>query len=173
VNATRGAEAAAVHLLVLELDGLRFALPAPVVQRVVRAVTIHALPKAPPIVEGAINVHGAIVPVLDVRQRFRLPAVPLHPDQHFVIATAGSRLVALRVDRATDLLAVDRAAIDAAEATIPGVEYVAGIATLDDGLLVIHDLERFLALDEARTLDAALPIPVEEPVRPAASPSAP
>jgi hypothetical protein len=33
---------------------------------------------------------------------------------------------------------------------------VAGIAKLPDGVLVIHDLERFLSLDEARDLDAAL-----------------
>ena len=64
--------------------------------------------------------------------------------------------MALRVDRAIELVGVDEDAIESAARVAPGAEYVAGIAKLPDGVLVIHDLERFLSLDEARDLDAAL-----------------
>jgi purine-binding chemotaxis protein CheW len=144
------------ELLVFALDRQRFGLAAEAIRRIVRAVAVAALPKAPEIIEGVINVAGTVVPVLDVRRRFRMPAVPIHPDQHFIIARAGKRTVALRVDRAESMVAVEREAIEAASRSTPGVEYVAGIAKLEDGLLVIHDLERFLALDEAESLDAAL-----------------
>jgi purine-binding chemotaxis protein CheW len=50
---------------------------------------------------------------------------------------------------------VDEAAIESGARVVPGVEYVAGIAKLPDGLIVIHDLERFLSLEEAGQLDAA------------------
>lgn len=159
-HATRSPAAAAlsspVSLLVFTLDGERFALRAEDVERVVRAVAIAALPQAPAIVEGVINVAGAIVPVLDVRQRFRLPSRPLDPDQHFVIARAGPRTVALRVDRAEDVITVDQDAIEAASRSTPGVGYVAGIVKLEDGLLVIHDLQSFLALEEVAQLEAAI-----------------
>lgn len=132
------------------------ALVASAVTEVVRAVAVTELPKAPAIVEGVINVRGRIVPVLDIRQRFGLAPRPLDPEQHFIIAETGPRRVALRVDRALDVLSVETGAIDSAALVAPGAEYVAGIARLRDGLLVIHDLERFLALDEASALDTAL-----------------
>lgn len=145
-----------VHLLTFELAGRRFALPAQLLREVVRAVAITALPKAPPIVEGLINIRGTLVPVLDIRQRFGLPPDPLAPSQHFLIAQAGSRLVALRVDRAVDLVSVPSDAIESGAQAAPGAQYVAGIAKLPDGVLVIHDLEAFLSLDEAKEIDVAL-----------------
>jgi purine-binding chemotaxis protein CheW len=144
-----------VQLLTFDLSGRRFALPASAVREVTRAVAITALPKAPPIVEGVINVRGTVVPMLDIRQRFGLPPASVAPEQHLLIAQAGGRVVALRVDRAVDLVSVDEAAIESAARVVPGVEYVAGIAKLPDGLIVIHDLERFLSLEEAGQLDAA------------------
>ncbi len=122
----------------------------------VRAVAIAALPKALPIVEGIINFRGTLVPVLDIRQRFGLPPAPISSEQHFIIAKADSRLVALRADRALDMVAVDEDAIESASRVVPGTEYVAGIARLTDGLLVIHDLERFLSFEEAGQVDAAV-----------------
>ncbi len=143
-------------LLIFMLGRQRFALPVGVVREVVRAVAIAVLPRAPAIVEGVINVRGAIVPVLDIRSRFRLPPEPLHPDQHLILARAGARLVALRVDRATDFVTVEPSAIETGARAVPGVEHVAGIARLPDGVLVISDLHAFLALDEAAQLDAAV-----------------
>jgi len=143
------------QLLTFEVGGSRFALPSRLLHEVVRAVAIAPLPKAPPIVEGVINVRGTVVPMLDIRQRFGLSPTPVAPEQHLLIAQAGSRVVALRVDRAVDLVSVDEAAIESAARVVPGVEYVAGIAKLPDGLLVIHDLERFLSLEEAGQVDAA------------------
>jgi purine-binding chemotaxis protein CheW len=145
-----------VQLLTFELAGRRFALAAGLVREVTRTVALASLPKAPPIVEGVINFRGTLVPVLDVRHRFGLPFRPLTLDQHLIIARTNRRLVALRVDRVLDLVVVDEDAIEAAAGVTPGVEYVAGIAKVADGLLVIHDLEAFLSFDEAREVDAAV-----------------
>jgi len=148
-------EQTAMPLVVFTLGPHRFGVPARAVREVTRAVAITALPRAPAIVEGAINYRGSVTPVLDLRQRFGLPSQALHPDQHFIVAQAGHRLLALRVDRATDLVTVKTDAIEPAD-VVPGAGYVAGIARLPDGLLVIHDLPAVLALDEAEQLDRAL-----------------
>jgi len=144
------------ELLVFALDAHRFALPAEAVIAVVRVVASAPLPGAPEIVEGVINVRGTIVPVLDVRVRFGFPGTEVDPDQHLVVARAGPRVVALRVDRALTLLTIPDDAIEPVECVAPGARLVAGVARLPDGVLVIHDLERFLSLDEGKRLDAAL-----------------
>ncbi|MGH7465356.1 MAG: chemotaxis protein CheW [Longimicrobiales bacterium] len=145
-----------IDVLVVQLDDLRIGLPADVVREILAATTIAPLPAAPAIVEGVLNVRGLLVPVLDLRTRFGLRAVGVHPDQHFVIANAGARRVALRVDRALNVTSVAPEAFEAADRVVPGVPHVSALARLPDGVLVIHDLERFLSLDEGRDMDEAL-----------------
>lgn len=147
-----------VPLLIFLLGPDRFALPTAHVREMTRAAAVARVPGAPSLVDGVLNLRGTIVPVLDVRQRFGLEPCPLEPDQHFIVAQAGPRLVALRVDRVTDLVEVDAAVIEAASRSTPAADYVAGIATLPDGVLVIADLARFLSLDEAEQLDTALKV---------------
>ncbi len=60
------------QLVTFTLDGQPYALPLASVQQVVRMVEVVPLPKAPEIVLGVINLHGKIVPVLNLRKRFGL-----------------------------------------------------------------------------------------------------
>jgi purine-binding chemotaxis protein CheW len=145
-----------MDILIFELGGIRIALPSADVCELHRAVALVALPKAPPIVEGIISVRGRIVPVLDIRARFRLPArAPMHTD-HFILALASQRLVALRVDRALDVVRVDPRQLEGPEAVGKDVAYVAGVAKLHDGLVLIHDLAAFLDAPEREALNDAV-----------------
>lgn len=143
-------------LLTFEVAERRYALPAQLLLEVVRAVTIAPLPKAPPIIEGVINYRGTLIPVVGVRQRLGIDPVALSPEQHLLIVVAGSRTVALRVDQALDLVEVPEDVVERADKIAPGAEYVAGLARLPDGLLIIQDLKRFLSLDEVKQLAAAM-----------------
>jgi len=153
-----------LNLLVFELASRRFAIAASAVREVVALVAITPLPKAPPVVEGLVNYHGDIIPALDIRHRFGLPSAPLVPEHHLVIAAVGDRVAALRVDRATELLEIPLDSIDRSAHSITGVEYVDGVVALPDGLLVIHDLDRFLSLEEVAQLDGLLHEALDSPV---------
>ncbi len=146
-----------LDVLTFDLSGYRYALAARTVREVVRAVSIRPLPKAPAVVEGVINVRGTIVPVLDIRSRFRLPQKPLQHTDHLIVAWAGARLVAIRADRVADLAHLD--AEDVADLEVAGAQYVAGVAKLSDGLVLIHDLESFLTEAETYELDEAVLLP--------------
>lgn len=145
------------EILVFELDTQRYALCSSEVRELLRAVTVVPLPRAPAIVEGIINVRGDVVPVLDVRTRFGIRAKPAEHTDHLIVARAGSRLVALRTDRALGLTRVDAGAVASGQSIASGLEYLAGVACLPDGLVLIHDLSTFLSQAEAAALDEALP----------------
>ena len=147
------------EVLVFELGGQKYALPTADVRELVRAVAITPLPGAPGVVEGVVDVRGCVLPVLDVRARFRLPAKALEPSDHFIVASAGARGVILRVDRATHLALVDPASVQGPETLDPGSAYVAGVARLEEGLVLIHDLATFLSAAEGGSLDEALSAP--------------
>lgn len=144
------------QLVVALLDGRRCALRLPAVERVARAVEITPLPKAPEIVLGVINVGGRIVPVINVRKRFRLAEREAGLGDQLLIARTARRTVALPVDAVTGVLPCSAEMVTTKEAIVPGLEYLEGIAKLEDGMILIHDLDKFLSLEEENTLDRAL-----------------
>ncbi len=145
-----------MQLVVFALDRQRFALPLESVERALRLVDVRPLPRAPRIVRGVIDVAGRIVPVVLPRERFGLPPRESGLEDRLLMARAGTRTVALLVDEVDGVAECDESRLVDAAALVPGAGYVRGIARLDDGLVVIHDLDTFLSLDEARRLDEAL-----------------
>ncbi len=144
------------HLIVFALDRQRYALPLPVVDRVVRMVAITPLPKAPDIVLGVVNIQGRIIPVIDMRRRFRLPEREIALTDQLVVAHTVRRPVALVADAVQDVITCAEQSLIAAENILPQVKYVEGVVKLTDGLILIHDLDKFLSLEEESSLDQAL-----------------
>lgn len=145
-----------LDLVVFLLDGHRHALALSTVERVVHAVAVTPLPKAPQIVLGAIDFAGRVIPVINLRQRLCLPERPIGPADQFVIVRAAQRTVALVVDAVEGVVATSARALVKTGDIAPGLEYLRGVVQLEDGLVLIQDLEQFLSLDETRALDAAL-----------------
>lgn len=146
-----------MQLVVFALGGQRYALRLDAVEVVLRAVEITPLPKAPEVVLGVVDVHGTIVPAIDIRQRFRLPPRELDPGDRMIIASTSQRRLALVVDSVSGLTDVPEDRITAAASLPPGTGYLEGVAILDDGLVIIHDLDQLIAFQEERELEAALP----------------
>lgn len=145
-----------IQLIVFTLDERSYALRISVVEKAVRMVEITPLPKAPDIVLGVIDFHGVITPVLDMRRRFRLPEREPRLDDQLIIARSAGRLVALVADRVSDVVDLPEEAMVAPESILPALEYVEGVVRLEDGMIIIHDLDAFLSLEEERALAAAI-----------------
>lgn len=143
-------------LVVFRLDDQRYALALAVVERVLRMVEVVPFPKAPEIVIGAIDVQGQLLPVLNVRRRFRLPERGAVSRDQLIIARTRRRRVVLAVDGVEGVIDPPATERVPADTVAPGLDYVRGVTRLESqGLVFIHDLESFLSLDEERALEAA------------------
>jgi purine-binding chemotaxis protein CheW len=145
------------QLVVFVLDDRRYALALECVERVLRMVEVAPFPKAPPIISGVLDLHGELVPVVNIRRRFGLAErAPQLSDQLIVARTTRQR-VALAVDGVESVLHVAPAEITPSDAVVTGLEYVQGIVRLPTlGIIFVHNLDDFLSLDEATQLSAAL-----------------
>ena len=85
-----------IRLVHFNFDDQKYALFLSAVVRIIRVVEITGLPKAPEIVLGVINMHGLIIPVFDIRKRFRLPQREIQLD-HQLIARLDNRHLIRRV----------------------------------------------------------------------------
>ncbi len=141
------------------LDGRSYALHLSAVDRVVRMVDIIPLIKAPDIVLGVINIQGRVIPVINMRRRFGLPEREIALTDQLIVAHTARRPVALVADTVTDIVECSEQDLVTAESILPEVEYVEGVVKLKDGLILIHDLDEFLSLEEENSLDLALEPP--------------
>src|SRR6185503_14313339 len=82
------------------------------IKEIINPVRVTQVPKAPPFIEGVIELRGAILPVVDLRKRFDLPATPPTRASKLlivVIEVAGRRMiVALVVDGVSEPIRVAR-----------------------------------------------------------------
>jgi len=145
-----------VPLVIFRVEDQRYGLPLSMVERIVRAAEVTPLPKAPAIVIGVLDVEGRVLPVLNIRQRLGMPECKISPAHQFVIARTSKRGVVFVIDEALGVVALPSTGIVGAAQIVPGLEHIRGVVQLPDGLVLIHDLERFLSLQEERALDEAL-----------------
>jgi purine-binding chemotaxis protein CheW len=144
------------NLVVFTLDSSHYALRLSAVERAVRMVEITPLPHAPEIVVGVVNHQGRIIPVLNIRERFRLPERRAGVSDQLLIARTAQRTVALIVDAVRGVIESPEQGAIAPATIVPGLDYVTGVVKFADGMLFIHDLDEFLSLEEEEALEAAI-----------------
>ena len=143
-------------LVAFTLNRQPYALRLASVRQVLRIVEVTPLPKAPVIVLGVVSLYGTVVPVLSIRRRVGLTEGEASLSDQLIEADTASRSVALVVDAVIGIVERSTEEITEAERIVPGAEYVEGIAKLDEGMLFIHNLDRFLSRPEESQLHDAL-----------------
>lgn len=147
-------------ILVFEVAGQRYGLSVLNVAQIIEMVAITRLPKAPEIVEGVVDFHGQVIPIVSLRRRFlKAPQAPTLRTP-IIIGRLEGRTVGLVVDvvwGVVDLLPEHVVAPDQIflEEMVPQVEYLTGVARVDDGLILLLDPPTLLTEEEASMVEKA------------------
>jgi purine-binding chemotaxis protein CheW len=145
-----------IQLVGFFLDGQEFALHLSSVESVVHIVEITPLPKVPDIVSGVIDYKGHIIPVMNVRRRFHLQEREIELSDQLIIADTSTRKVALLVDHVSRVVECLQGEIVKSKTILPELPYIEGVVKLEDGMILIHNLDQFLSLEEGKELDKAM-----------------
>jgi purine-binding chemotaxis protein CheW len=156
VKVSESLHATTNQIVIFTLDELSYALCLNAVVKVIHAIEIRLLPKAPEIIIGIINVKGRIIPVIDIRRLFGLPAHDIDINDRIIIANAGNKQVAIRVDSVTGLMAMPERQMVPEGEMLPKAQHLRGIAKVDEGLILIYNLNQFLNPEEENELEQAL-----------------
>ena len=98
----------ALELLLFEIDHTACGVATSHVREVFRAVAVERLPEYPAFVEGGLNLHSEIIPVVDGRAILSRAPKMLEPSDHFILLEADQQLVAVHVDRAHELSILEK-----------------------------------------------------------------
>ena len=144
-----------LQVVCFELGAERYGLDIARVFEIIRSQSITAVPSAPSFVEGVINLRGRIVPIVDLRARFGLGRTEATKASRIMVVDAGV-MVGLVVDGVSEVLMVPPDAIEPTPELATGYDsaYLAGIARIDERLVILLDLARLFAGDEQAALAA-------------------
>lgn len=138
------------------IEGLCLALPLEKVERVIPAVEVTPLPKAPAAVLGVINLGGRVIPVFDLRKRFNLTEKELVPENRIIMASGSKRTVAIVADEVKSVIEAGPETMASSGEVLSGLPHVKGVLKTEGGMLVIQDIDSFLSLEEESELASAL-----------------
>lgn len=143
---TEGIQQDIKKVIVFELSNKEYAIEIDVVQGIERVMAITRVPRTPSYVKGVINLRGVVTPVIDLRERFELERKELGDETRVIIVSLESYDVGLIVDTANDIVDVPVKSIESQPEVVGSVasDFIAGIAKVDQRLLVMLDLARVL-----------------------------
>ncbi len=145
-----------IRLVLLTVDGQTYALHLEAVDRVLRMVEITPLPGAPDAVEGVMNIQGEVVPVVSIRRRLGLAERAVGAADSLVVARARTRRLAIIAESVLGVVERPADAVVSAGELAQGIQHIEGVLKTSDGLVLIHDLDRFFSPEEEQSLDLAL-----------------
>jgi purine-binding chemotaxis protein CheW len=152
-----GASGEERQLVVFQLGAELYGVEIARVHEIIRLQTVTRVPRAPSFVEGVINLRGKVIPVVDLRRRFGLPTSEHTRATRIVVVEIGDQVIGTVVDSVSEVLRVNTSTVEQPSPVVAGIdsEYLLGIAKLPDRLVILLDLDRVLAREEYRALEAA------------------
>lgn len=139
-----------IQLVTFRLKDETYGINVMQVQEVLRISEIAPVPGAPGYVLGIINLRGNVVTVIDTRTRFGLPVGELDDASRIVIIESDQQVVGILVDSVAEVVELQQSEIDAAPNTgnEESSRYIQGVASRDDDLLIVVDLNKLLTEEE-------------------------
>ena len=143
-----------LQLVLFELASEHYAVDSSNVREVMRMQNITRVPGAPPFVKGVINLRGKVMPVLDLGKRLGLPGGEHGKDGRIVVVEVGGQSVGMIVDGVSEVLRIPLSIVEPPSSLVTpdDLNYVIGVAKLENELVILLDLDKLLNVSEKRTL---------------------
>lgn len=122
---------------------------------------VTPIPNTPDYIKGVINLRGTIVPIIDLRSRFSLDAIPYGATTVVIVLKVssknGKRTMGIVVDAVSDVynVAVEEMKSPPDFGTI-SIDYVKGLATVDEKMVIILEIDKLLNNGELDSAEALL-----------------
>jgi purine-binding chemotaxis protein CheW len=119
--------------------------------------TVTSIANTPDFIKGVINLRGNIVPIVDLRIKFRLSEARYDETTIAIILNLKKKMIGMVVDSVSDVIAVPLDEIREAPrfgSTI-NTEFISGMATVDGHMLIVVDIEKLMSSDDLQLIEQA------------------
>ncbi len=143
------------QILVFRVASEELGLDISCVREVLRPQQIYPLPKAPPFIEGVINLRGHIVALIDLRKRLTAKETGDETNKRIIVCRVNRFIVGLTVNSLKEIIALSKEDIKPLPEVVSmqmETDMLLGIARVGERIIPILNLEHILTKKEVTEL---------------------
>lgn len=145
------------ELLTFTLGSEEYGIDILKVQEIRGYDAVTKIVNAPAFIKGVINLRGVIVPIVDLRLKFRLGEPGYDAFTVVIILNIAARVVGIVVDGVSDVITLGADQLRQAPEFGAAVDtrFVQGLATVDERMIIVVDIERLMTSEDMELMDGA------------------
>jgi len=147
--------------LTFTLDEEEYGIGILKVKEIIGMMDITSVPRTPEFIKGVINLRGKVIPIIDLRLKFGMGAIP-YTDRTCIIVVEidsekGTILIGIVVDAVSEVLNIQEGEIEETPAfgTQLNTDYILGMAKTQGGVKILLNIDKVLSIEEITDLDKA------------------
>jgi purine-binding chemotaxis protein CheW len=155
--------------LTFGLGNEEYAIDIMVVREIITPVTVRSVPKVPGYIKGIINLRDHVIPIIDLRAKFGMAAIPPTEETCDIVLDIDGRPVGVVVDRVLEVVDIGADRIEPAPDVGGGVDTssIRGIGKVGERVIVLLDIAA--ALERAPEADEEGDLYINREVAPRAA----
>ena len=119
---------------------------------------ITQIANAPEFIKGVVNLRGIIVPIIDMRIKFRLGNVDYNQFTVVIILNVAGRVMGIVVDGVSDVITLSAEQMRPAPGlgSVIDTEYIMGLGTVDERMLILIDIEKLMSSSDMGLIEQTI-----------------
>lgn len=116
---------------------------------------VTQIANAPEFIKGVVNLRGIIVPIVDMRIKFKLGSVEYDEFTVVIILNVSGRVMGIVVDGVSDVISLDSDQMRPTPefGSVIDTEYIMGLGTVEERMLILVDIEKLMGSDDMGLID--------------------
>lgn len=140
------------YILIWMIEDQQYAINLDCVDSILLACAVTHLPHAPDYILGAINVHGEVIPVLNLRQLLGVPQKDIEIQDHFILVHIHQKKMVLLVDKVNDVKLCMVHELVPAQEILPNIEAVEHVLKENGQIILLYNLEKLIPVGATQIL---------------------
>ena len=118
--------------------------------------SVTRIASAPEHVKGVVNLRGTIVPIVDMRIKFKLGEPTYNQFTVVIILNIQDRVVGMVVDSVSDVITLTADQVKPAPdmGGALNTDYLVGLGTVDERMIILVDIDRLMSSEEMGVIDS-------------------
>ena len=143
-----------MQLLTIRLNEVKFGIPIESVQSIEERIQVVSIPRSLPYIKGIMNLHGDIVPVYSLAEKFGYPQQEI---SNIVVTNVNNTLIGFEVNRVEEILEVSDKDVVPMPNLIGNQEnFIPEVAHHNKQLIVLLNVNEVVAAEEQQNIKAML-----------------
>ena len=147
LNNKKGKTVSLQQLLVFVVEGHEYVLPIYMILRTINIVEITPLPHDSELISGVINLHGQVIPVINIRKCLNFKNREPRLSDIMLIANVAERTIAFIVDEVKNIITPKAKDITELNEVLPVVDFINKVVNVNNKLLPVYDLEKLITIE--------------------------